>query len=139
MANEKNYSGVGQVQDTPTALCLRLLWDSIYQLQTLSKGPTQGTLSPDTKPVLGGGDVGVLFYSTDFNRLYRWSGSSWADDPTAPPRFQIAYFFSTPEPSTGWAQCDGRSVTRSTSSAGTSYFTTPVIPVLNGFPAFVRL
>jgi len=80
MANDKNYPGVSQVKDSAISLLGRLLWDAIYQLQTLSKGPTQGTLSPDTKPVLGMGDAGVLFYSTDFNRLYRWSGAAWTEE-----------------------------------------------------------
>jgi hypothetical protein len=139
MANELNYSGVSSVKDQPTAVALRMLWDAVYQLRTLSKGPTEGTLSPDQKPILSGGDAGTLFYSTDFGRLYRWSGSSWIDDPTAPARYQIAYFSATPEPAVGWVLCDGRSTIRSTSSGGTAYFQVPVIPNLNGLPAYIRV
>jgi hypothetical protein len=139
MANNLNYSGVNLVKDPPTQSALRLLWDAVYQLRTLSKGPTQGTLNPDQKPVLGMGDAGVLFYAVDFNRLYRWTGSSWVDDATAPSRFQIAFFAALPEPATGWVPCDGRSAARSTSSGGTAFFTTPVVPAGNGFPAYIRV
>lgn len=140
MPNTNSYPGVSQIKDTAIVTALRMLWDTVYKVETLAKGPTEGTLNPDQKPVgLGSGDVGTLFNSTDFNRRYRWTGSSWADDVAAPPRYQIAYFAGSPEPSNGWSPCDGRAVTRSTSSGGTAYYTVPVIPALNGNPAWIRL
>lgn len=88
-------------------------------------GPMFGTLSPDTKPTLTADDAGFIFASTDFDRLFRWDGAGWADASGQPMRGQIAYFSDTLLPGTGWALCDGSSVTRSTSSAGTTSFTTP--------------
>lgn len=138
MANVNSYPGISAIKDSVVVTALRILWDKLYQVEILAKGPTQGTLSPDTKPVLGGGDTGTLFYSTDYNRLYRWSGSAWLDDPTAPTRFEVTRFFGAPEPATGWVPCDGRQALFSTSSGGTTYFQVPVIPVEAGLTAYIR-
>lgn len=134
-----SYPGLSEIKDSVVARAVRLLWDTLYKVEVLAKGPTEGTLSPDTKPRLGSGDVGSLFFATDFNRLYRWTGSTWTDDSTAPPRFQISFFASSPEPVTGWVPCDGRSTIRSTSSGGTAYFTVPVTPSLEGNSAWLRV
>ena len=61
---------------------------AIYQIRLLTS-PTQGwkwiggvmdgTLIPNTKPSdLGANDAGFRFHSTDFDHMYRWSGSAWA-------------------------------------------------------------
>lgn len=139
MANPLSYPGLGQVRDSVISTALRFLWDTVYKVQSIAAGPTEGTLSPDMKPRLGLGDAGTLFYSTDFNRLYRWTGSAWQDDPTAPSRFQVTYFAAPPEPGVGWIPCDGRTTLCSTSSATTTYFQVPVIPVSAGNQAYIRV
>lgn len=88
--------------------------------------PVEDTISPDNKPAdLNPYDVGFLFYATDFARTFRWNGTAWEDAPGAPARFQLAFFTATPSPSAGWGLCDGGSVTRSTTTGGTTSLTTP--------------
>lgn len=137
MPNDFNYPGLDQIKDRFLSQALRLIWDKVFSIEQLIKDPYSGTLSPDEKPVFP--EEGTKFFSTDFNRLYRFVDGAWEDDVTAPSRHQIAFFFAPPEPEVGWALCDGSSVNISTSSGGVSYFETPVIPVLNGQVAFIRL
>lgn len=107
---------------------------STWVLQQDYGEPMDGTLSPDQKPTLTTNDDGFRFFSTDFNREYIWSGTAWADAPTAPPRFEIGFFTGTPEPSTGWQLCDGSSVTRSTAVGGTQgAFAVPSLTAANRF------
>lgn len=133
------FPGLEAIKDQPTKQAVRLIWERIAVIETLAKGPTEGTLSPDTKPAnLSLVDAGTLFFSTDFNRMYRWTGSSWTDDATAPARFDVSFFASPPEPAVGWLRCDGRSGNRSTSTGGIAFYETPVIPVLYGLLAYIR-
>ncbi len=107
----------------------------VYQAQNVAGTPTwvyvggmmRGTLGPDTKPTnLTTADTHFLFFSTDYFRAYRWTGSAWEDAPGAPTRFMIAFFGGTPTPITGWQLCDGSTVTRSNSTGGTTAsFTVP--------------
>lgn len=74
----------------------------------------RGTLSPNTKPTLAVGDAGFLFYATDYQHLYRWSGTAWA---YAPGDDGSGYFgFWSEAPTTGfWQLCDGTpAINRST-------------------------
>lgn len=75
------------------------------------------------KPTLVTGDAGYLFAATDYARVYRWSGSAWADAPGEPARDEVAFFAVAP--GTGWRVCDGSSVSKSTSTAGTTSVTLP--------------
>lgn len=97
--------------------------------------PMSGTLSPDQKPTLTTADAGLKFYATDFDRTYRWTGAVWADAivPSSVPRKTIVW--SDIALGTGFALCDGSTVTVSTSSGGTASYTTPN---LTGSNAFVR-
>lgn len=136
------YPGLAQVADSGAQAAIRLVWDRIGAVSLSTMAPTTGTLNPDTKPTgLGPKDSGRIFLSTDYNRRYRWTGTSWEDDPSAPTRYQITYFLAgkTPEPATGWVACDGTTVNASTALAGTEAFTTPIIPALNGQTAWIRL
>lgn len=94
-------------------------------------GPMRGTISPDQKPSLTANDVGFLFYSTDFDRVYRWDGAAWADAPGQPTRGQIAYFVDNLLPGTGWQLCDGTATTRSTATGGTAAYTVPDLTTTN--------
>ena len=146
----ESYPGLQAVANSPdaptlatsAAMALRILWDRLYQVSTLAKGPTLGTLSADTKPTgLGQKDAGFRFFATDFNREYQWSGSAWADAPSAATRFLVGFFpqAQQPEPGIGWSRCSGASVFRSTSVGLTIYYNTPVIPDLTGMRAWIRL
>ena len=89
-----------------------------------------GTLSPDTKPTLGAGDAGAIFWANDFDRAYNWTGSVWEDEPGQPERGTIAVSAAVSlagalAASPGWALCDGSTVTGSTSTGGTTSVTTP--------------
>lgn len=86
-------------------------------------GVQKGTLSPDQKPTLTSVDEGYRFYSTDFEREYRWSGSAWADSPGQPPR--SIQFFDVAPTGNGWQICNGSIVTTSTATAGTASITVP--------------
>lgn len=126
--NNDAYPYVNQVQHFPTQQALRFAWDQINALKKNIAGPTQGTLNPDQKPAnLGPKDKGTLFYSTDFNRNYVWTGTAWSDVPGAPTRYQTATFLTSPEPVVGWAPCNGQRVTASTSIGGTQLYQTPVL------------
>lgn len=118
LASDRNYVG----------------WVSTGTAWKYCSGVQAGTLSPDQKPTLTTDDAGYLFASTDFARVFRWSGSVWADAPGDPPRYMIAFFQVAP--STGWALCDGSSVTVSTSGGGTVGSVT--IPNLTTGKRFLR-
>lgn len=136
------YPGLSQVADSGAQSAIRLVWDRIGLLVLSTTTPTSGTLNPDTKPTgLGPKDAGRIFLATDYNRRYRWTGTAWEDDPAAPTRYQISFFLagSTPQPTTGWVACDGTTVNASTAAGATESFTTPIIPVLYGQTAWIRL
>lgn len=113
-------------------------WASNGNVWIYVAGIQSGTLSPDQKPTLTTNDTGYLFRSTDFERLYRWSGSAWADAPGQEKRFQVAWFpasiHADAVPGTGWQLCDGTAgVTRSTPTGGTTTFTAPDLTTDNRF------
>ena len=115
-----------QAKDFPVSQALRFLGD---QVGRLTRGSFVGTLSPDQKPKLTFADSGQEFFSTDYARGYRWTGTAWEDLPDAPSRFQIVIFAQSPEPPIGWAPCDGRNVSRSTSTGGVAFYAVPNIPI----------
>lgn len=133
------YPGIAEIADIKIRTALRLIWDRISGIVSNTFGPRTGTLNPDQRPVLTTTDVGAVFAATDYNRRFRWSGSAWEDDPQAPARYQITYFLAGQVPGIGWVRCDGSAVNASTSDGRTVYFETPVIPALNGQPAWIRL
>lgn len=83
--------------------------------------PLAGALSSIISPSTD--DVGFLYRATDFDRVYRWTGSAWQDAPGQPRRGMMV--FATADLGTGWHVCDGSSVTGSTSSGGTTSVTLP--------------
>lgn len=93
-------------------------WVSTGSAWIYVAGIQSGTLDPDEKPTLTTNDVGYLFHSTDFNRLYRWSGTAWADAPGQPARYAVHWFTVAPDPITGWALLDGSTVDVSTKIGG---------------------
>lgn len=134
------YPEVERITDQTVKSALRVLWDRVMSLTTIVRGPESGLLLPDQRPPnLGPMDVGREFFSSDFNRSYKWDGSQWQDAPTAPPRFEVAFFASTPEPSIGWVPCDGRRTARSTSDGRVQLFQTPVMTPNSGLQAYIRV
>lgn len=106
-------------------------------------GPLAGTLANLTTG-LGANDAGFVYYATNFDRVYRWSGSAWADAPGQEPRGQIVYFPASLTdaagnamvPGAGWQLCDGTAgVSISTPIGGTSTIT---VPNLTGSNRFLR-
>lgn len=83
--------------------------------------PLSGTLPPSVSPVAR--DAGFRYRSTDFDRVYRWTGSAWEDAPGEPRRGMMV--FAMGALGTGWVSCDGSSVTGSTASGGTTAVTVP--------------
>ncbi len=79
--------------------------------------PTKGTLANLTAG-LGANDVGYLYYATDFDRTYVWTGAAYADAPGQPSRDMVAFF--NVAPGVGWHLCDGTpNVPVSTAVGGT--------------------
>lgn len=87
--------------------------------------PLPGTLSPDQKPAdLGTTDVGFLFFSTDFWRVYVWTGVAWTDAPGEDDR-QYYEDFEVAPGHAGWQLCDGSTVPRSKPDGTTVNVTVP--------------
>lgn len=91
--------------------------------------PTRGTLASITGS-LTTKDAGYLYYATDYDRVYRWTGTAYEDAPGQPARNAVSYFDQSTVP-TGWAKCDGSAATISTATGGTAAITTPDLITLN--------
>lgn len=90
---------------------------------TYVTGTMRGTLSPDLKPAgLTTADTGLLFYSTDFDRTYRWDGAAWLDYNSAARGIYMLYVAPT---TAGWHLADGSAATRSTEAGLTTAITLP--------------
>lgn len=86
--------------------------------------PTSGVIANITA-ALTANDVGYLYYATDFDRVYVWTGAAYADAYGQPAREDI-HFFTTAPPGNGWQLCDGTpNVTISTATGGTGLVTPP--------------
>lgn len=112
LADDRNYVGW---------ICTGTVWQYAFGIE-------YGTLSPDQKPTLTTEDAGYLFGSTDFQRLYKWTGAAWNDAPGQPTRGSIQWFDASAHadfvPGAGWALCDGTaSVSRSTPFGNVTTFT----------------
>lgn len=128
----------GQHPATKTELGSQLYladWDITYICALINgekrwkyhAGIMRGTISPDLKPTLNAeGDAGFLFWSTDYEHLYRWDGAAW-DYATEAGDHGSGYvvWWDSNIPNSGvWALCDGSVVTKSTKSGGTFGHTT---------------
>lgn len=79
---------------------------------------------------LGAHDAGFLFHATNYLRTWRWTGSAWEyNDGERLPR-EITWYPGTLP--TGWALCDGSSVTVTNAAAVTGSFPTPNL--MGAFP-----
>lgn len=74
--------------------------------------------------------IGAQYYATDFDRMYLTDGNAWADAPGQPKR-GVQFFDGNP--GTGWALCDGSTVTISTSTGGTTTHAVPDLVTVNRF------
>lgn len=70
--------------------------------------PLDGTL-PIGALGLGTPDAGFRYRSTDFDRVYQWTGAAWVDAPGQPRRGMMV--FAEANLGTGWHNCDGTTVT----------------------------
>ena len=118
-----------------TALYLTTTGGSWQLVGNIELGVTLA--GPDTKPTdLGLPDAGFIIRSSDFDRLYRWSGAAWADLRGQSQRGHVAFFPEAYAPTTGWQLCDGTAgVAISTPTGGT---TTVTVPYLTGSNRFIR-
>ena len=86
-------------------------------------GTMRNTLA--NKPTdLGTNDAGFLFYATNYVRTFRWTGSAWEYAQGERLTREIIWYPGT-LPASGWAICDGSSVTVTAADATTGSFTTP--------------
>jgi hypothetical protein len=139
-SNQQAYPYVSQIQDTTTRLAFQAVWNQLNALGSQAKGPVVGTLNPDTRPTgLGQKDEGTLFWSTDFNRLYTWTGSGWEDFVGEPQRGMIAFFPNAPDNSAGWAPCIGGTASGSTASGTVVQVQVPGLPQYTGMNPWMRL
>lgn len=96
---------------------------------TLMYGMVNGTISPDQKPTgIDTTDTGLLFNSTDFDRIYRWGGAAWSDAPGQPQR-DVVEMCRTAPAGNGWHLCDGTAGVTISKSDGTT--TTITVPAMN--------
>jgi Phage Tail Collar Domain len=131
---------VAQIQDSTTRLALQAVWNQLNYLGGQVHGPVVGTLSPDQRPTgLGAGDAGTLFWSTDYNRLFTWTGTAWTDFVGQLQRGTIAFFPNAPDNPNGWALCNGQTVNVSTSSGMTTTTQVPTLPQYTGMNPYIRL
>lgn len=96
--------------------------------QCLPGGYMKGTIaSPDQKPTdLGTNDTRFEFYSTEFNKYFRWTGSAWErrGDQLQAGFIQLAAVgpaIGIP----GWQLCDGSTVAASRDDGTTNNVTVP--------------
>lgn len=68
-------------------------------------------------------DAGYIYEATDYKRRFRWTGTAWEYAPGERLTREIIWYPGT-LPS-GWALCDGSSVTVTAANATTGSFTTP--------------
>lgn len=95
--------------------------------QCIPGGYMKGTLSPDQKPSdLGGNDVRFEFFSTDFSKFYRWTGSAWERRGDQDPAGMIGVFRVGPAAGIpGWQLCDGSTVDASRDDGTINSITVP--------------
>ncbi len=139
-----DFPFVQQIKDEMTQTAVRILNSKLAELVDTAR-PLRGTLIPDEKPLgLGVTATNLLFYSTDFNRVFRWAGENWEDAPGQDPRNMIAWFAPAGPPGTiltitGWAICTGKDVQQSQADGTLVSLKTPVIPTRDGLMAYIRL
>lgn len=139
-----DYPFVDQIKDAQAQLAVRIVNDKLAILADAAI-PIEGTLSPDEKPSpLDQRAANLLFYSTDFTRTFRWSGTAWEDAPGQDPRGLVAWFSPPGPPGTvltmpGWALCTGRIVQQTRADGTLQALQTPVIPTRDGLMAYIRL
>jgi hypothetical protein len=86
-----------------------------------ASGRMRRALLNDKPGDLGAADDGFEFWADDFRHVWGWTGSAWEylDTPSG------IFVFTSLDPGTGWALCDGSTVTRSTSAGGSASVTLP--------------
>ena len=140
MAERTTYPWLEAISDRTLKDAFRWVIQKLLTVERVAKSESQGTLNPDQRPKnLGPGDAGTRFFSIDYARPFLWTGSGWQDAPDTPTRYAVGFFPGAPEPPIGWAICDGRSILRSTSSAGVVLYTTPITSDYGGLKAWIRL
>jgi hypothetical protein len=82
---------------------------------------------------LTAGDTGFLVEVTDFAHVLRWSGAAWQWGPGEQGSGMLASFAVSP--GTGWAACDGSTVSYLKSDGTTA---TVTLPNTAGSPAFLK-
>lgn len=139
-----DYPFVDQIKDEAAQMAVRIVNDKLASLAD-SASPIEGKLSPDERPSpLDQRAAGLLFYSTDFARAFRWTGSAWEDAPGQPERGLVGWFAPPGPPDTaltlpGWASCNGKIVQQTSSDGSLKALQTPAIPASNGLVAYIRL
>lgn len=124
-------AGTGYVETDRLALYLWTGFGWLLVVNNYALGDVIANLPAD----LTAGDTGYLFFATDFDRLYEWTGSAWQDAAGQPSREQVVFFNTTTVP-VGWALCDGATVTISLPDGTVD--ATYVTPDLLSTNAFVR-
>ena len=85
-------------------------------------GPTRGVIASITAG-LGTNDAGYLYHATDYDRVYRWSGSAYADAAGQPKRGMYVNFEGAVPAGNGWLPANGVAQTQSTATGGTAAVT----------------
>lgn len=119
------FRAEGGALDPKLKTALQYIWEDIARYVNQDASPfTSGTLFPDERPSdLTTDDEDALFFSTDFNRFYRWTGTAWIGIGDG---FDYIAGFRTAPTVAGWHLADGSTnVRRSNEDGTTSLITVP--------------
>lgn len=129
--------GLDKIKDPHIRETIRLIGDILNATKEAAQGPQSGLLSA-IPTRLSANEIGKVYHATDYDRLFRWNGTSWGDVPGQTPRGTVSYFPAGSTP-TGWARCGGGPVRTSLANAQTKQFTPPTIANINSLIAWIRL
>lgn len=106
-------------------------------------GVMRGTINPNLKPTLALADAGFVFYSTDFQHTYRWTGAAWEYAPGDDGSGFITHFAVAPRTGS-WQLCDGTAGVYESKADGTraqvafSALAVGTMPNLTGTVSYLR-
>jgi hypothetical protein len=120
-------SKLEMVPDSKTREFLQWMWQEIAQKHnqleiegvpasdSTTTTTTRGTLNPDQRPASPA--TNDLFISTDFDRVFRWTGTVWVRNDSELPHG--VYPLTEVPTSVGWQLCDGSTGISETNDNGT--------------------
>lgn len=119
---------------------LRQLWEELQRaLQATNTGNMEVTYVvgiANLPTTLNTGDTNKLYFVTDYNHLFRWTGSAWTWGPGELGSGYYQFFEDAPAGfgSLAWQLCDGTTVARTNAVGTTTNVTVPNVTT----PAYMK-